>query len=174
MNKNKITNYCKKCEAWCCYDGVYLDDNDINTIKNVVECNKSFFYFLPEDYIVLGNWENKVSGLKTNIKPKEYKSKSFPKHFNQTSCVFLKNNKCMLEVFAVLQGEEPWKYKPKTCCIFPLQKNGDKYIEPSAVEDDCNLGEKYPGFVSCLPCYNLKRKYFNKEFQKAEKDQSNL
>jgi len=160
---NKRVNYCKNCEAWCCYDGVYLTDDDEEKIKQVVENNKEFFSFLPDEYIVLGEWEGKVSGIKTNVKPKKYKSKDYPKHFNKTCCVFLIENKCMLEEFAIQKGEDRWKYKPRTCCLFPLQKKNDKYVIPSKVEDDCNLGEKYPGFVSCCPCYNLKENEFEKE-----------
>ncbi len=37
---NKITNYCKNCDAWCCYDGVYLTDEDMQTITQAVENNK--------------------------------------------------------------------------------------------------------------------------------------
>lgn len=160
---NERVNYCKNCDAWCCYDGVYLTKNDEEKIKQVVENNKEFFCFLPDDFIVLGEWEGQVSGNKTNVKPKVYKSKDYPKHFNRTCCVFLSDNKCTLEEFAIQEGENRWKYKPRTCCIFPLQLNNDKYVVPSKVEDDCNLGEKYPGFVSFCPCYKLKEKEFQNE-----------
>ena len=40
-----------------------------------------------EDYIVLGEWEGQVSGNKTNVKPKEYKSKDYLKH----SCKKIRN-----------------------------------------------------------------------------------
>lgn len=78
---NKITNYCKNCDAWCCYDGVYLTDEDVQTITQAVENNKEFFDFLPADYIVYGEWQGKVAGQKTNVKEKTY-DKDFPKHFN--------------------------------------------------------------------------------------------
>lgn len=161
---NKITNYCKNCDAWCCYDGVYLTDEDVQTITQAVENNKEFFDFLPADYIVYGEWQGKVAGQKTNVKEKTY-DKDFPKHFNQTTCVFLKANKCMLEEFAVLNNEPHWKYKPTTCCVFPLQKTSNKYVEPQSVNDSCNLGDEYPGFVSFLPCYRFKIDKFNKEIE---------
>lgn len=166
---NKIVNYCKNCDAWCCYDGVYLTKEDEIKINNLVKQNKEFFLFLPKDYIVLGEWEGYVSGNKTNVKPKEYKSKDYPKHFNKTCCVFLKDNKCMLEEFAVKNGEDRWKYKPRTCCIFPLQKKDNEYVIPSSVEDDCNIGEKYPGFVSLCTCYKLKEDNFNNEQEYLKK-----
>lgn len=155
-------NYCRNCEAWCCYDGVYLTEDDEDKIKNVVGKNSAFFDFLPKDFIIDGVWENVVRGRKTNTKPKQY-SKDFPKHFTKTTCVFLKDNICMLEVFAVKNNEKPWTYKPTTCCTFPLQKKGGEYVAPHSVEDRCNLGEKYPGFVSFLPCYKLNMNNFSKE-----------
>lgn len=163
---NEITNYCKNCDAWCCYDGVYLTDDDISKITKVVENNKDFFGFLPTDYIVYGEWEGQTAGQKTNVKEKFY-SKNYPKHFNQTACVFLNGNKCMLEEFAVLNNQPNWKYKPKRCCTFPLQKRDNNFVEPHLVEDDCNLGDKYPGFVSYLPCYKLNIDKFNKEVEFA-------
>ena len=166
---NKIGNYCKNCEAWCCYDGVYLKEDDERRIREVVENNKEFFSFLPKDYIVYGKWENLMEGKKTNTKPKKYNNSNYPKHFNQTTCVFCVDNKCMLQEFAISNGESGWKYKPKTCCSFPLQKKEGKYYEPNAVDDYCNIGEKYPGYVSFLPCYNLKKKDLNAEFEYTKK-----
>lgn len=161
---NKVNNFCKDCEAWCCYDGVYLSPEDEERIKTAVASDVKFFSFLPQDYIVESCWENKIAGRKTNVKDKKYQSKNFPKHFNQTCCVFLKDNKCMLEEFAIQKNEDRWEYKPKTCCIFPLQEHDDQYVLPASVQDDCNLGEKYPGFVSCLPCYKLQKAKFQTEF----------
>ncbi len=169
MDKNKIVNFCKNCEAWCCYDGVYLTEEDEKKIKTVVENNKDFFSFIPNNYIVDGNWENLFNGRKTNVKPKNYKNNGYPKHFNQTTCVFSVNNKCMLQEFAIEKGEEEWKYKPFTCCTFPLQKRDGKFFAPSEVEDNCNIGEKYPGYVSFLPCYNLKKVDLNKEIEFSDK-----
>ena len=168
-NINKIENYCKGCEAWCCYDGVYLKEDDELRIRDVVENNKEFFSFLPKDYIVYGKWENLMEGKKTNTKPKKYKNPNYPKHFNQTTCVFCENNKCMLQEFAIKNGENGWKYKPKTCCSFPLQKRDGEYYEPNAVDDNCNIGEKYPGYVSFLPCYNLKKEDLKTEFDYTKK-----
>lgn len=163
--KNKVNNFCKNCEAWCCYDGVYLTEEDELKIKDVVEHNKEYFKFLPDNYVIDGNWENVISGRKTNVKPKIYKTKGFPKHFNQTTCVFCVNNKCMLQEFAVKNNEPAWKYKPFPCCVFPLQKRDKIYYAPSAVGDDCDIGAKYPGYVSFLPCYKLKKEDLKSEFE---------
>ena len=162
MNKEKRENYCKNCDAWCCYDGVYLSEADESVIREVVENNRDFFDFLPLEYIVNSEWEGLISGRKTNTKPKQY-SKDFPLHFTHTTCVFLENNICKLEEFAIKRGEDSWRYKPKTCCLFPLQKKGDEYVEPQLTEDDCNIGEYYPGFVSFLPCYKFNKEDFFKE-----------
>ena len=174
MKKNVISNFCKDCEAWCCYDGVFLTADDEKKIKKVVEENKDFFSFLPEDYIVDGNWENIMVGRKTNTKPKKYKSKKYPKHFNQTTCVFSVDNKCMLQELAVRKNKKEWEYKPFTCCLFPLQKREEKYFEPSAVDDNCNIGEKYPGYVSFLPCHKLKKEELKDEIDYVKKNKKNV
>lgn len=164
-NANEVNNFCKNCEAWCCYDGVYLSPDDKKKIVKVVENNKEFFSFLPEDYIVYSHWEDLMKGEKTNIKPKKYSSKNYPKHFNQTTCVFCLDNKCMLQDFAIKNNKSPWEYKPATCCTFPLQKRQGKYYKPSAVEDNCNIGKKYPGYISFLPCYKIKEEDLKSEFE---------
>lgn len=170
---NKIYNFCANCEAWCCYDGVYLTKQDELKIKQAILKDKDFFSFLPSNFIVEGNWEGIVSGRKTNVKQKQYKSKNYPKHFNNTCCVFLVDNKCMLEEFAVKNNEPSWKYKPQTCCLFPLQNSDGKYVIPSKTKDVCNVGEHYPGYVSCLPCYNLRDVDLQKEIEFANKTKNN-
>jgi len=163
--KNEIKNYCKNCEAWCCYDGVYLTDEDIDNINFAIKLDNEFFNFLPEKYITVGSWKD-ISGKKTEVKEKHYLNENYPKHFNQTTCVFLINNKCMLEEFARIRGEDPWKYKPKTCSIFPLQKcaNGKGYNLPNLVGDNL-IFDDYDGFISKLPCFNCSKSKFKKEFK---------
>jgi len=42
---NNVNNYCKNCDARCCYDGVYLSEIDEKKINDVVSKNKEFFSF---------------------------------------------------------------------------------------------------------------------------------
>jgi len=46
-----------ECEAMCCYDGVYLNSKDQETIKLVVNKFPVFFKHLPYKYIENGTWE---------------------------------------------------------------------------------------------------------------------
>lgn len=127
-NINKIENYCKGCEAWCCYDGVYLKEDDELRIRDVVENNKEFFAFLPKDYIVYGKWENLMEGKKTNTKSKKYKNPNYPKHFNQTTCVFCVNNKCMLQEFCDKEWRKWMEIQTKNMLLISIAKERRKIL----------------------------------------------
>ena len=147
----------KSCEARCCYDGVYLDQGDIEKLHKAVSNNSSFFNFLPENYIVEGEWDG-VKGEKTGVKPYTYISPDFPSHFNHTRCVFaLKDGACSLQKLAITQGMDSWAYKPSGCWMHPLRisdENEKRLLSPPHFleADPDSLGLKYPGYISFTPC----------------------
>lgn len=144
-----------KCQGMCCYDGVYLEEGEENKIRMLVLSYSDFFSFLPEDFIVEGSWEGKVQGKKTQVKPFDYTSDDFPKHFNRTRCVFaLEDARCSLQVLADKMSMHPWSLKPKSCWMHPLSVvNGELAPPPVNKSDDYdNLGDKYPGYVCYTEC----------------------
>lgn len=147
---------CAGCESKCCYDGVYLLDDEIPKIQSFVANNRKFFNFLPDHYIVDGDWESLKQYKKTEKRPYEYLSKDFPAHFTKTRCVFaLADGRCSLQVRAVELFLHPWKYKPLACWVFPLTGCRHGKIQPpptSQEEDKNNIGPEYPGYESFLPC----------------------
>lgn len=102
-----------------------------------------------------GNWNDLAIGEKTNVKEFLY-TDDFPKHFNQTKCIFSDNNSlCELQKTAVKLGLHPWKYKPLSCLLFPLTISKNNQLQPPSgckSKDPYNLGPKYPGYSSCLYC----------------------
>lgn len=144
----------KTCEARCCYDGVYLVEDEENKIREVVEDNPDFFAHLPHEYIVEEAWEG-VLGIKTAVRNQEYSSPDFPAHFNKTRCVFaFKDGACSLQVFAVKSGKPSWEYKPISCVMHPLFVRGGEVVAPPRLgEGDASFVDVgYPGYASFTPC----------------------
>lgn len=141
------------CRGICCYDGVYLEDDDIRRIN---ECIKKYPQeFADINYIEISNWKS-FRGLKKtkSIKLKRYR-KDYPKHFSQTRCIFQieDTGNCLLQEIALKHDENKWKYKPRTCCIFPLRRRNGKLELLINKKDDPNVYDDYNGYESCLPCF---------------------
>jgi hypothetical protein len=157
LTSNPLLRKCdiSKCEAMCCYDGVYLQDDEEVTIVQFVEQNKELFTHLPEDYIVNGNWKDLVSGRKTAVRSHKYFNDNFPSHFEQTRCVFaLNTGECSLQRVATDLNLHPWKVKPKTCWSFPnLSENPVPLAPPTIDESDpYAVDASYPGYVKFVSC----------------------
>jgi hypothetical protein len=143
------------CEAACCYDGVYLDEEDQEKLRATVQTYADYFFFLPADYIVKGTWQHKEERYKTAVRPHQYKNKNYPEHFAQTRCVFCLNNaRCSLQELSVALGEHPWSRKPKPCWMQPLHPDASSRLVPPPVDPakDPDRNENYPGFVCYTPC----------------------
>lgn len=158
-----------KCKGMCCYDGVYLSEEDI---KKIDECLSKYpNEFLDKDYLEISNWKD-YKGLKKTkaIKLKEER-KDYPKHFSQTRCFFQneETGKCKLQEVALKYGEDKWKYKPLSCSIFPLRKRNNKIELLKNKEEDPNIYEDYYGYESCLPCFKKINIYeLQEEYDKIE------
>jgi Fe-S-cluster containining protein len=143
------------CEAFCCYDGVYLKEGEEDRIKQAVSDHPEYFKYLPEEYIVDGNWYERVTGRKTAVRPFSYKSPDYPKHFESTRCVFAyEDGRCSLQTAAKRLKLEPWLFKPMACWLFPLRfLDGRIILPPHGEEKDHDyIDEDYPGFITFLPC----------------------
>ena len=143
----------EKCEALCCYDGVYLHDGEEALIVEILKKYPDHFN-LPEEPIVNGDWMGKVKGRKTATVPYSFK-RDKPKHFTDTRCVFVTSgHRCSLQVLGNETGVHPWTFKPSACWLFPLHLTGDRIIPPPKIdeEDPNDLGTIYPGFVKYTPC----------------------
>ena len=102
--KHTKLHYCNVnvCEGVCCSDGAFLLDEEVRRIHRVVKKNPGHFALLPENYIVVGEWEGQT-GPQTNVRKFLYKDK--PEHFKNTRCVFTEvDGKCSLQTLAVKQG----------------------------------------------------------------------
>ena len=151
-----------KCEARCCYDGVYLQEGEEHKINELVKNNPSYFIHLSPDFIVDGHWGGKFKGRKTAVRPFEYKSPDFPTHYNKSRCVFCTEiGACSLESYSREHTDWKWTYKPITCRIHPVALSKDHNAAPPPTnidEDECDTGLNYPGYTIFSPCGQSRNK----------------
>lgn len=152
----------ERCRATCCYDGVYLSEEESDGIhKLLTEHRQKFLSYelsLPKLPILLSRAGR---ALKTATRPAESGelTEDFPKHFSKTRCVFLdRSGRCGIQMLSVELGREPWFDKPLTCWIHPIVilPAGPDRSRPVVTlltpENDPQKSEGYPGFASCTHC----------------------
>ncbi len=142
------------CEAMCCHDGVYLSDTEEARLRQLVDSTPELRATLPAEYIVEGYWNGEHLGRKTATRPHEYRNAAYPAHFPRTRCVFADTQGlCALQKLGLKRREHPWRYKPFTCWMFPLDvEDGAITPPPLDAADDPYRTDGYPGFVTQVPC----------------------
>lgn len=142
------------CEAMCCHDGVYLSETEEQRLRALVARTPALQSRLPPEFIVDGWFGGKRLGRKTATRPHDYCNPAYPAHFPRTRCVFADAaGLCELQKLGLARGEHPWRYKPFTCWMFPLDVAGDEAVPPSAdPKQDPWRAPGYPGYVSVVPC----------------------
>ena len=143
-----------RCEAMCCYDGVYLDEQEEAFRVELVKAVPALKAHLPEQFIVEGYWRGEHLGRKTATRPQQYTNPDFPPHFARTRCVFADaQGFCELEKLARSRGQHPWTFKPAVCWLFPLyEENGVPEPPPLKQRDDPYREPGYPGYSTFVPC----------------------
>lgn len=143
-----------RCEARCCYDGVYLMPGEEAFLRELVGKVPELREALPEEFIVDGWWQGEYYGRKTATRPHEYRSADYPAHFTRTRCVFADEaGFCRLESFARGRGQHPWTFKPATCWLFPLHVEAGKPVPPvKHRREDPYRAPDYPGYSTFVPC----------------------
>lgn len=138
----------------CCYDGVYLQDDEESCLVELVQRVPELAAKLPDEFIVDGYWEGEYYGRKTATRPHDYRSAAFPAHFARTRCVFADaEGFCELEKLGRAQGRHPWTFKPATCWQFPLHFDNEIPVAPpKSVRDDPYRTKSYPGYSTFVSC----------------------
>lgn len=143
------------CKGMCCYDGIYLMNGEEEYLKNIVKEFKEYFSFLPDDFIVDGNWKNIVTGRKTEVRKYNSVASDYPDHFEKTLCVFAKDDgKCSLQSLAYELNIHKWTFKPVGCWMFPLRLENGKITPPPiySKDDPDYFDESYPGYSTYTRC----------------------
>jgi len=144
----------RACEAMCCHDGVYLDEGEERRLRALVERTPALRARLPAEYIVEGCWNGERLGRKTATRPHEYRNADWPAHFPRTRCVFADEaGLCELQKLGMERQQHPWRYKPFTCWMFPLDEEDGEAVPPDAdPQGDPHNVPGYPGYASVVPC----------------------
>lgn len=151
-----------KCRATCCYDGVYLSEEESDGIKKLLlEHWGKFLEYglsLPEEPIISSRGGRSLKTATRDAEAGEL-ADDFPQHFSKTRCVFLdRHGRCGIQMLSVELGREPWFDKPLTCWIHPIvilpSGRGRSRPEVTLVtpETDPQKAAGYPGFGSCTHC----------------------
>jgi hypothetical protein len=145
------------CRGMCCYGGVKVDDETAAVLQQLAIERASDFrdmgLSLPELVVESTEWRG-VAGNITALKPFPFQElvSEYPKHFDQTACVFLlDDSRCGLQVLGELDGKHPWYYKPFSCWLLPIKiYNGEIHLFD--YETDPFRFPDYDGFISRISC----------------------
>jgi hypothetical protein len=143
-----------ECGAMCCHDGVYLSEVEEQRLRQLVDSTPELRARLPAEYVIDGWWNGEHLGRKTATRLHEYRNPAWPAHFPRTRCVFAgEAGLCELQKLGLQRRQHPWRYKPFTCWMFPLDEVDGKALPPSPdpTRDPYRTAD-YPGFVSAVPC----------------------
>ena len=149
----------RQCKGMCCYDGVYVNEEEEEVIGSVWRKNREFFsstgVSCESEPIIETEWNGK-KGRKTLVKSRVLSQivDNFPTHFNNTACVFLTTEGyCSLQLLGVMQGKHKWYYKPLTCSLHPIFVSLlNKRVFLPTDETDPHNSEGYPGYTSKTRC----------------------
>jgi hypothetical protein len=139
----------------CCYDGVYVNDEEAAVIEEVARQEADFLrelgLNLGERVIVDGEWEGMVSGKKTALVPHAFSQQvpGFPAHFKDTACVFhMDDGRCGLQVLSEARGHHPWYFKPFTCWLHPISLSPGEEGQEAVivVESEATDPYRFPGY----------------------------
>ncbi|WP_377136749.1 hypothetical protein [Rubritalea spongiae] len=152
----------ERCSATCCYDGVYLSEEEARGVEWLVDKERGRFveYGLKLPQKVVETVRNGMS-QKTAVRVAEPDELAcdFPNHFNKTRCVFLDSlGRCGIQSLCMEDGLGEWYLKPLTCWIHPVvilpagrQRTRPVITLVNAVNDP-QKKDDYPGFASCTHC----------------------
>jgi hypothetical protein len=145
------------CRGTCCYDGVPVDDDTAAVLDRLATERAADFaeigLELPAAVIVEAEWQG-ATGKKTAVKPFPFRSvvADYPRHFNDTACVFLlADGRCGLQVIATNDAEHPWYYKPFACWLHPIKISASG-IHLYDETTDPNRFSGYDGFACRTHC----------------------
>lgn len=152
----------ERCSATCCYDGVYLSEEEASVVTELGEQFRQTFVDyglkLPEQLVVSARGGR---ALKTAVRSAEAGelARDFPEHFKKSRCVFLDTlGRCGLQRLSMEQELGDWFLKPLTCWIHPIVILPETRERPRPVitivnrENDPQKAAGYPGFASCTHC----------------------
>jgi hypothetical protein len=148
----------KTCLGMCCYDGVYVEAEEEEFLRNIANRRRKAFgalgVNLPEDVVVDGFWPGMQKARKTAVRPFPFSRSvgGYPAHFADTSCVFrAEGGQCGLQLLATSDDVEPWSYKPTPCWLHPISVTAAQITLFNTATDRFSRGS-YSGYASRTFC----------------------
>lgn len=152
----------ERCKATCCYDGVYLSEEEAEGVQRLVKENSGRFaeygLNLPENVVVSARGGN-ARKTATRLAQQGELAEDFPAHFAKTRCVFLDRvGRCGIQRMNMEDSQHPWRDKPLTCWIHPIvilpanRERPRSLITLVTAENDPQKTQDYEGFASCTHC----------------------
>lgn len=147
-----------QCRARCCGSGVYIH---VDQVKDILAHQELIRPHLAESDRDPGSWfdqdfevdeDHPAGGTCVGTRVV-----ADPTHPDRERCVFLRSDrKCALQAAGIAAGNDPWRFKPFYCALFPLA-----FYRKRLVLDEEN--EVYTGGGSCqrpssgerVPLYRL-------------------
>ncbi len=152
----------ERCRATCCYDGVYLSDEEARGLKELTRKNRGRFIRygleLPEEVVIAARGGG---ARKTAIREADAVelADDYPAHFAKTRCVFLdKLGRCGIQRMNIENYQHPWRDKPLTCWIHPIvilppnRERSRSLVTLVSSQNDPQKRPGYAGFASCTHC----------------------
>lgn len=152
----------ERCRATCCYDGVYLSEEESLGVQQLLTDYPAEFdsygLTLPSDPII-STRGGRALKTATRVAEEGELAEDFPDHFPKTRCVFLdRQGRCGIQCLSMELGRKPWFDKPLTCWIHPIVILPTGRARPRPIvtlvspENDPQKADGYPGFASCTHC----------------------
>lgn len=149
-----------RCKATCCYDGVYLGNDEVGIVRELAEevRGRDYELDLPEEVVVEARGGRAMKTAVRDARVGEL-AVDFPGHFAETRCVFLDGEgRCGLQRLAVDKGFGAWDLKPLTCWIHPIvilpagRGRDLPLITLERAGADSQKKAGYVGYGSCTHC----------------------
>lgn len=152
----------ERCKATCCYDGVYLSEEEAEGVQTLARENLGRFtdygLKLPENVVVSARG-GKARKTATREAEQGELADDFPNHFAKTRCVFLDDRgRCGIQRMNMEDSHHPWRDKPLTCWIHPIvilpanRERSRSLITLVSSHNDPQKTQGYAGFASCTHC----------------------
>jgi len=143
-----------RCRGTCCYDGVYLSDEEAIHVEKLAAENN-----LSEGNSVIAISTKGGKKTATRQASESELAIDHPAHFPKTRCIFLdENSHCKIQKLSMMHDRHPWHDKPLTCWIHPLVLIPAGKWEKRPVltlvnsKNDPQKTANYAGFASCTHC----------------------
>ena len=109
------------CEAACCVYGTWVDEGEVDRIRDAAEQIKPHLSAEHGDPELWFEEEREGDDFTPRGTVLHTRVIGNPSHYGGSACIFLREDyRCGLQVAGESAGKHPWHYKPFYCILHPL------------------------------------------------------